>query len=192
MKKGKATKIGKFTFPLHVDYKANEILVKKGVKKIITLGNAYKSRQTGRVFSANGISPTIQTEISSTGFIKIRNKYRRLTPVETERIQGFPDNWTRFGRLEGKSIKISDTQRYKLMGNAVDVRLIKSIGKKLIEISINKTLGTVKRKNQQKLNKQIETLTLIKDENTKTYNRNDLELLVLALELELEFLKTSA
>ena len=47
---------------------------------------------------------------------------RRLTPVECERLQGFPDNWT-FG--------VSDSQRYKQMGNAVTVNVIKWIGAKL-------------------------------------------------------------
>jgi len=40
---------------------------------------------------------------------------RRLTPVECERLQGFPDGWT-----EGQS----DTQRYKQMGNAVAVPVV--------------------------------------------------------------------
>jgi DNA (cytosine-5)-methyltransferase 1 len=40
---------------------------------------------------------------------------RRLTPVECERLQGFPDNWT-----EGQS----DSARYKQMGNAVAVPVV--------------------------------------------------------------------
>ena len=50
-------------------------------------------------------------------------KVRRLTPIECERLQGFPDGWT-----EG----FSDTQRYKMMGNAVTVPVIKAIAEKLI------------------------------------------------------------
>lgn len=49
---------------------------------------------------------------------------RRLTPVECERLQGFPDNWTRYGE-DGE--KISDTQRYKCCGNAVTVNVIRHI-----------------------------------------------------------------
>ena len=52
-------------------------------------------------------------------------KIRRLTPVECERLQGFPDNWT-----EG----ISDTQRYKCCGNAVTVPVIEYIAKHFIEV----------------------------------------------------------
>jgi DNA (cytosine-5)-methyltransferase 1 len=45
-------------------------------------------------------------------------RIRRLTPTECERLQGFPDGWT-----EG----VSDTQRYKQLGNAVTVNVIESI-----------------------------------------------------------------
>ena len=49
---------------------------------------------------------------------------RRLTPLECERLQGFPDNWTQLG-VDGK--KISDTQRYKCIGNAVTTTVITAI-----------------------------------------------------------------
>lgn len=49
-------------------------------------------------------------------------KIRRLTPVECERLQGFPDRWT-----EG----VSDTQRYKCLGNAVTVNVVEAIVNKL-------------------------------------------------------------
>ena len=45
-------------------------------------------------------------------------KVRRLTPLECERLQGFPDGWT-----EGQS----DTHRYKQMGNAVAVPVVEWI-----------------------------------------------------------------
>jgi len=51
-------------------------------------------------------------------------RIRRLTPIECERLQGFPDNWT---------AGVSDTQRYKLLGNAVTVNVIEWLGKRLSE-----------------------------------------------------------
>ncbi len=51
-------------------------------------------------------------------------KIRRLTPIECERLQGFPDGWT-----EG----VSDTQRYKQMGNAVTVNVIQAIAERLLK-----------------------------------------------------------
>jgi DNA (cytosine-5)-methyltransferase 1 len=55
-------------------------------------------------------------------------KIRRLTPIECERLQGFSDNWT-----EG----ISDTQRYKCLGNAVTTNVITAIGEKLLRSKDN-------------------------------------------------------
>lgn len=49
---------------------------------------------------------------------------RRMTPLEWERLQGFPDNWT-----EG----VSDQQRYKQMGNSVAVPVIKYVSLEIIK-----------------------------------------------------------
>ena len=72
---------------------------------------------------------------------------RRLTPTECERLQGFPDGWTKEGaihygprKMKGgpsaesmtKIFPISDTQRYKTLGNAVTVNVIKAIMEKLL------------------------------------------------------------
>lgn len=52
------------------------------------------------------------------------NKYRKLTPLECERLNGFPDNWT-------SSLK--DSQRYFVMGNALVTGIITKIGNELIK-----------------------------------------------------------
>lgn len=57
---------------------------------------------------------------------------RRLTEIECERLQGFPDNWTKFGNYDGQVKEISRTQRYKMCGNAVTVCIVEMIGKKLL------------------------------------------------------------
>ncbi len=57
------------------------------------------------------------------------NKIRRLTPIECERLQGFPDNWTKYG-ISGK---ISDTQRYKMCGNAVTVDVVEAVANSIIK-----------------------------------------------------------
>lgn len=54
-------------------------------------------------------------------------RIRRLTPVECERLQGFPDNWTQ---------GVSDTQRYKQMGNAVTVNVIEAIARMLPTVQV--------------------------------------------------------
>lgn len=62
-------------------------------------------------------SPKARLNIDAT-YIVDKKGVRSPTPREYERLQGFPDNWT-----EG----ISDTQRYKCLGNAVTVDVIRSI-----------------------------------------------------------------
>ena len=56
---------------------------------------------------------------------------RRLTEIECERLQGFPDDWTQYGYYNGKKRSISKTQRYKLIGNAVTVDIVEMIAKRL-------------------------------------------------------------
>lgn len=58
-----------------------------------------------------------------------RRTIRRLTPIECERLQGFPDDWTKYD-AEGKVV--SDTQRYKMCGNAVTTNVIQAVMEKLI------------------------------------------------------------
>ena len=63
-------------------------------------------------------------------FIK-QGRIRRLTPIECERLQGFPDNWTAMGKEMGD---ISDTQRYKMCGNAVTVDVVAAVAKNIKEV----------------------------------------------------------
>ena len=53
----------------------------------------------------------------------ICNTVRRLTPLECERLQGFPDGWTDIGTeyigTDGKKRKVSDSARYKALGNSI-------------------------------------------------------------------------
>ena len=51
------------------------------------------------------------------------NRLRRLHPIELERLNGFPDDWTRFGQTE-----MSDVRRSFFMGNALVVGLIERVG----------------------------------------------------------------
>lgn len=58
-------------------------------------------------------------------------RIRRLTPIECERLQGFPDNHTSKGIYEGEVKEMSNTQRYKQCGNAVTVDVVQAIAEKL-------------------------------------------------------------
>jgi len=54
-------------------------------------------------------------------------RIRRLTPIECERLQGFPDNHTAFGNYDGEVKSMSNTQRYKQCGNAVTVDVVQAV-----------------------------------------------------------------
>ncbi|MCW3128263.1 MAG: (cytosine-5-)-methyltransferase [Bacteroidetes bacterium] len=85
----------------------------------------------GRV--AKGLSHTLTTrgEVFTPAS---DGRLRRLTPLECERLQGFPDGWTERGVDEnGNTKRISDGQRYKCLGNAVSVPVVKQIISRIIE-----------------------------------------------------------
>ena len=70
---------------------------------------------------------TLSTSAKDFGVME-GQRIRRLTPKECERLQGFPDDWTKYGS-DGSII--SDTQRYKMCGNAVTVPVVEFIAKNL-------------------------------------------------------------
>jgi len=78
-----------------------------------------------RIYSTKGKSPTILAR-SDCAKIIYRNKVRKLTPLECERLQGIPDNFT---------LEASDTQRYKMIGNAFTVPVIENILKQILNPS---------------------------------------------------------
>ena len=84
----------------------------------INLSVPNSKTRRGRV--GKGVAQTIDTGMQQHTIQDM--KIRRLTPTECERLQGFPDGWT-----EG----ISDTQRYKCLGNAVTTNVIQAIGENL-------------------------------------------------------------
>lgn len=69
--------------------------------------------------SENGVNSTLTAKGPSA---ICESTVRRLTPLECERLQGFPDGWTDIGDYidtNGKKRKTSDTARYKALGNSI-------------------------------------------------------------------------
>lgn len=64
------------------------------------------------------------SSLEKMGTVLASSVVRRLTPVECERLQGFPDNWT-----DGQA----DSNRYKQMGNAVAVPVVQWIINRMVE-----------------------------------------------------------
>ena len=92
------------------------------VKACLTPDRKEK-RQNGRRFKDNEEPMFTLTGQDKHG-VMINSQIRRLTPTECERLQGFPDGWT-----DG----ISDTQRYKCLGNAVTTNVVCEIAKRLLK-----------------------------------------------------------
>jgi DNA (cytosine-5)-methyltransferase 1 len=90
--------------------------------------------QRGRV--GKGIAQTLDTGMQQ-HTLTPDMQIRRLTPIECERLQGFPDDWTKLGRWDGNGgvlvTGISDTQRYKTLGNAMTVNVVADIMTKILQ-----------------------------------------------------------
>ena len=86
------------------------------------IGRADTSGPQGKGFSENG-SPMFTLDRVSGHGVATESVVRRLTPVECERLQGFPDNWT-----DGQA----DSNRYKQMGNAVAVPVVEWIISRMV------------------------------------------------------------
>ena len=90
------------------------------VEPVSTL-NKDTYRGNGRRMKSNNEDSFTITTLDRHG-IRLDGKYRFFTPLECERLQGFPDGWT-----EG----VSDVQRYKQMGNAVTATVVEYIAQLL-------------------------------------------------------------
>ena len=86
------------------------------------IGRADTSGPQGKGFSDDG-SPMFTLDRVSGHGVATEQTVRRLTPVECERLQGFPDDWT-----SGQA----DSNRYKQMGNAVAVPVVEWIVGRLV------------------------------------------------------------
>jgi DNA (cytosine-5)-methyltransferase 1 len=91
-----------------------------------------ESNQVHATATQTGICPTLSASMGmGGGYIPmVTNKaektihwiVRRLTPVECERLQGYPDGWTDIGEWvdsKGKKHKYADSPRYKALGNSI-------------------------------------------------------------------------
>ena len=93
----------------------------------------YSEGAMALVDSADLPSRTLLTSEGSisrtTHLIEDEKGYRLLTPLETERLQGFPDNWTQVKLSKGKEVTVSDTRRKFFMGNALVVEVVEHLGR---------------------------------------------------------------
>jgi site-specific DNA-cytosine methylase len=97
----------------------NQKKLKSGINKIFIIPREQlkDNERQRRVYDINGKSPTLLAR-SDTPKIFINKRIRKLTPLECERLQGLPDNYTS---------DFSNTTRYKMIGNGFTVQVIKYI-----------------------------------------------------------------
>lgn len=98
----------------------------------------YSEGAMALVDSAELPSRTLLTSEGSisrtTHVIEDDKGYRLLTPLETERLQGFPDNWTAIKLSNGKEVTVSETRRKFFMGNALVVEVVETLGKYIADM----------------------------------------------------------
>lgn len=95
----------------------------KSSRQLIKVGHFNKGGQGDRVYSIKGKSVTLSASSGGLGqktglYETTKGIYRKLHPIEVERLQGLPDGYT-----EG----VSTTQRYKALGNGFNVDVITHI-----------------------------------------------------------------
>jgi len=88
------------------------------VKKLAHCLYAESARHTGTDWSRNYVAYP-------------KGRVRRLTPLETERLQGFPDNWT-MPKQRIDDVNKLDSARYHACGNAVTVNVAEWLGRRLV------------------------------------------------------------
>lgn len=102
---------------LDAEYKQTRKLIWEGEKHLDTLAEGF----TEAFHALRANAGCAYREDAET--YPVQNMgVRRLTPLECERLQGFPDGWTDIGDYTdstGKKRKTSDSARYKALGNSI-------------------------------------------------------------------------
>jgi len=99
----------------------------------------FQAHQSGEVRVQKETSHTLSafmgTGGNNTPMVSYPATVRRLTPMECERLQGFPDGWTTHRVDEQKGlVEQADSSRYKQMGNAVAVPVVEWIIGNLVRV----------------------------------------------------------
>lgn len=98
----------------------------------------------GQAWNTNYVAPTLRSNMtnnSNGGSDALANVYepmgvRKLTPLECERLQGFPDGWTCLCEAEGVTALCTclDSPRYKALGNAIAVPVMEWIAQRIVAV----------------------------------------------------------
>lgn len=108
--------------------------------RTVAIGHENNSTEHDHRYRLTGkVSGTLKTQLDGgveqvNSIVIDGNRLRYLTPVECERLMGFPDNY---------SAGFSDTRRYKMLGNSMVVPVIRWIGERILSID-RETTGWAK------------------------------------------------
>ena len=95
---------------------------------------AFQSKASARnSMNPSSVTPSLDVGKSDGMAALTRYGVRRLTPIEAERLQGFHDGWTAWGvDGGGNRVEMSDSARYRMLGNAVAVPVVEWIGRRIM------------------------------------------------------------
>ena len=108
----------------------------KSVARVSKSGHEYNYSE-GKMAFPDSLEKPSRTILTGEGgttpsrfkhIIKTAKGYRRLLPIELERLNGFPDDWTRY---DSNGAEISHAKRAFFMGNALVVGLIEMVGREI-------------------------------------------------------------
>jgi DNA (cytosine-5)-methyltransferase 1 len=116
------------------DYNQDRVYDSAGVSPALTAADSNRTRNFAVGFTNRGYDTGDVTETQravrygALPMVAAQMAVRRLTPTECLRLQGFPDSW-----FDG--IGLSDSAKYRLMGNAVAVSVVEWIARRLVEVT---------------------------------------------------------
>jgi DNA (cytosine-5)-methyltransferase 1 len=86
----------------------------------------------GDFSTGEDIAQTVRSAHGQPGCVTAGLAVRRLTPRECERLQAFPDDWTRWKLVKGELVEQSDSARYRQIGNAVTTTVVEWIARRVV------------------------------------------------------------
>lgn len=120
------------TMPLTIEHRSYNITFNdaNGTRKDRPHGGCYiNETETSNAITTGGVGDTRVIERNQS-----ESKVRRLTPLECERLQGFPDNWTLIEYRGKAKNKCPKSPRYKALGNSMAVPVMRFIGLGILEL----------------------------------------------------------
>ncbi len=103
------------------------------VKILASRGRMNNGRWVQKMEERSDGKANALTSVQKDNIVSVDSKIRYLTPLECERLMGWPDGWTQYGIDEkGNTVEISDNQRYNMIGNGVVPQVVRAVISQLI------------------------------------------------------------